>query len=191
MGDMIEAVEDEDSQRMLLVRAASGSPDAARSLLDLTAEKVYGFIFARVGGRQEVAEDLVQSTYLEGMRSAHSFRGDATLTTWLCAIARRQVARHFESERRRLRLERRLRLVAVELEKNSEPSVVAGSDAMIAALSRMMPLHRQILVLKYLDGLSVEQIAGELGRSKIQIQSLLQRARSGLKRELEKEEPRA
>ena len=175
------------SDRDLLLRAASGEPAAARELLDLTGQTVYGFIFARVGGGQEVAEDLTQATYLEAMRSAQGYRGEASLETWLCAIARRQVAGHYESERRRARLQRRLRLVAVEAEPAEDPSEegFADGEAMIAALGRLMPLHRQVLVLKYLDGLAVEAIAQELGRSRVQIQSLLQRARAGLKRELE------
>jgi len=42
-----------------------------------------------------------------------------------------------------------------------------------------------VLVLKYLDDLSVGEIATELGRSPVQVQSLLQRARDGLRRVLE------
>jgi len=173
--------------RDLLLRAASGDPVAARDLLDATGDIVYGFIFARVGGRVDVAQDLTQSTYLQGLRSAPSFRGESSIETWLCAIARHQVADHFDSERRRFRLERKLKLVAVpsDLEEDSTEEAFADGEAMIAALGRLMPLHRHVLVLKYLDGLSVEEIASELGRSPVQIQSLLQRARAGMKRELE------
>ncbi|MEX2554771.1 MAG: RNA polymerase sigma factor [Actinomycetota bacterium] len=176
-----------DPPRSILLQAASGEPTAARELLDATSSTVYGFIFARVGGVQETAEDLTQATYLEAMRSARTYRGDAAVETWLCAIARRQVAKHYKSERRRERLERKLRLVAEEPEPDEDTDDGSPVDAevMIAALGRLVPLHRQVLVLKYLDGRSVEQIAEELGRSKIQVQSLLQRARSGLKRELE------
>ena len=176
-----------DSGRDLLLGAASGDPLAARSLLDLTGSTVYGFIFARVGGRVEVAQDLTQTTYLQALRSAASFRGDSALETWLCGIARHHVADYFDSERRRFRLERKLRLVAVEDvgEEDAAEEAFADGEALIGALGRMAPLYRQVLVLKYLDGLSVEEIAGELGRNRIQIQSLLQRARGALKRELE------
>jgi DNA-directed RNA polymerase specialized sigma24 family protein len=46
-------------------------------------------------------------------------------------------------------------------------------------------LHRQVLVRKYLDDWSVADIAADLGRTAVQVQSLLQRARDGLRRELE------
>jgi RNA polymerase sigma factor (sigma-70 family) len=54
----------------------------------------------------------------------------------------------------------------------------------MVALGRLPVLHRQVLVLKYLDGRSVEEIAEELGRGRVQVQSLLQRARHGLRRQL-------
>lgn len=176
-----------DLHQDLLHRAATGESASARLLLEATGPVVYGFVFARVGGDREVAEDITQATYLEAIRSAGTFRGDSALETWLCAIARRQVARHYETERRRDRLERKLRLVAsdpVEGEDFDEHTTVDG-DTLISALGRLPATHRQVLVLKYLDGLSVERIALDLKRSKVQIQSLLQRARAGLKRELE------
>ena len=181
---MIEAVP--DPKRSLLLRAASGEPAAARELLDATSATVYGFIYARVGGIRDIAEDLTQATYLQAMRSASTYRGEAALETWLCSIARRQVAQHYEGERRRVRLERKLRLVADEQGPEEEPEEApVAPDVMIAALGRLMPLHRQVLVLKYLDCLSVDQICEVLERPRVQIQSLLQRARAGLRRELE------
>jgi DNA-directed RNA polymerase specialized sigma24 family protein len=44
-----------------------------------------------------------------------------------------------------------------------------------------------VLVLKYLDGLAVAEIADQVGRTRVQVQSLLQRARDGLRRELGEE----
>lgn len=189
--EMIEIAvvgEPELLRQELLRRAASGQPEAARELLDLTGETVYGFIYARVGGRREVAEDLTQATYLEALRSAATYRGEASIETWICTIARRQVAQHYASERRRALLDRRLRLVASDVDEGEDlhEELPVDGEAMIAALGRLSALHRQVLVLKYLDGFSVEQIADEIGRSRIQVQSLLQRARAGLKRELER-----
>src|SRR5205823_2137128 len=84
----------------LLAGAAEGRGDAVRTLLDEAGPVVYGFVFARVGGQADVAEDIVQDTFVEAMRSASGFRGEAALTTWLCTIARRRLARHYDRERR-------------------------------------------------------------------------------------------
>ncbi len=165
-----------------LAAAAAGDPDALDWLLDDVAPVVYGFVFARVGGDGGVAEDLLQETLLEVVRSATGFRGDAAVTTWACAIARRRLARHYERERRDEVARAQLRLVD---STRDDPDEVERRDEVTRALGRLPALHRQVLVLKYLDDLTVEQIAAETGRSRVQVQSLLQRARAGLRQELE------
>lgn len=167
----------------LLAAAAQGEPDAVRWLLDEVAPVVHGFLYARLGGDAAVAEDLLQETLLEAVRGAAGFRGDATASTWLCAIARRRLARHYEHERREEVGRARLRVVA-ETTVDAALEEAEQREEVARALGRLPALHRQVLVLKYLDGLAVEEIAAEVGRSRVQVQSLLQRAREGLRREL-------
>ncbi|HEV7888122.1 MAG TPA: sigma-70 family RNA polymerase sigma factor, partial [Acidimicrobiales bacterium] len=89
---------------------------------------------------------------------------------------------YYEAERRKEVVNSGLRLIdggpdeAVEVDRR---------DEVVRALGHLPPLHRQVLVLKYLDERSVEDIAAELGRSRVQVQSLLQRARTGLRKTLE------
>jgi len=165
----------------LLAAAAAGETTAARALLDDVGPVVYGFIYARVGGDEQAAEDLTQETFIEAVRSAHTFRGDAALRTWCCAIARRRIARFYEAERKQAVARAGLSVI----DGAPEPDPVARRDEIVRALGRLSVVHRQVLVMKYLDDMTVEQIAGELGRSPVQVQSLLQRARAGLRKELE------
>ena len=167
----------------LLAGVAGGDPVAVRQLLDEVAPIVYGFVFARVGGDEATAEDLLQETLFEGVRSAGGFRGDAALSTWLCAIARRRLARYYESERKAEAVRRGLHVVGEVSEEEALESL-DRRDEIVRALGRLSPLHRQVLVMKYLDGCSVGQIAEAVGRTSLQVQSLLQRARDGLRREL-------
>ncbi|HTV12720.1 MAG TPA: RNA polymerase sigma factor [Acidimicrobiales bacterium] len=184
---MIPRETDLATERELLLAAAAGVPEAVRWLLDEVAPVVYGFVFARVGGAQPVAEDLLQETLLEAVKSARSFRGDSVLTTWMCAIARRRLARYYESERRAEVARHSLRLVEEGNGGDEEASVaetVERQDEVVRALGKLPALQRQVLVLKYLEGMSVQDIAGQVNRSRVQVQSLLQRGRDGLRRQL-------
>jgi RNA polymerase sigma-70 factor, ECF subfamily len=163
-----------------LQAAAAGEPAAVRRLLDEAGPIVYGYVFARVGGNDEVAADIVQDTFVEAMRGADGFRGDAAASTWLCAIASRRLARHYEAERRQTEARRGLQAVPA-VDDSGEMDAVADRDAVVRALGRLAPDHRHVLVLKYLDGKPVADIADELGRTRVQIQSLLQRARDALR----------
>ena len=162
--------------------AAEGRPDAVRWLLDEVAPVVHGYVWARVGGDRSATEDLLQETLLEAVASAGSFRGEAAVSTWMCGIARHKVARYWERERRDEIAQSRLRAVATE-EDDREDELLRREEV-AAALGRLPVLHRQVLVLKYLDGLAVAEIAEQVGRNRVQVQSLLQRARDGLRREL-------
>ena len=163
--------------------AASGDAAAVRRLLDEAGPVVYGYVYARVGGDDAAAADIVQDTFVEAMRGAGGFRGDAAVTTWLCAIASRRLARHYEAERRQTEARRGLQLVPAPGEDAVDE--VAERDVVVRALGRLSPDHRQVLVLRYLDGLPVGDVAERLGRSRVQVQSMLQRARNALRAELE------
>ncbi len=168
----------------LLAAVARSEPAAVHRLLDEVAPIVYGYLFARVGGDEPAAEDLLQETLLESVRSAASFRGEASLSTWMCTIARRRLARYYEAERRAEAARAGLRL-AEPLEPVDGSDEIDRRDEVVRALGRISAIHRQVLVLKYLDGMPVDEIATSLGRSRVQVQSLLQRARDRLRHELE------
>ena len=74
------------SEAQLLIAAAAGEHEALRWLLDEVAPVVYGFLFARVGGDEASAEDLLQETLLEAVRGAAAFRGESAVSTWLCQL---------------------------------------------------------------------------------------------------------
>lgn len=176
-----------DDQELLL-GAVGGDAAAVRRVLDEAGPVVFGYVLARVGGDRAAADDIVQDTFVEAMRSAHTFRGESALATWLCAIARRRVARHFEAERRQSQARAELEPVASGGPAGAGADLVLevdDQDELVRALGRLPVLHRQVLVLKYLDGLAVSEIAADLGRTAVQVQSLLQRARDGLRRQLQ------
>ena len=62
--------------------------------------------------------------------------------------------------------------------------LVERQDEVVRALGRLPALQRQVLVMKYLEDMPVQDIAAVVKRSRVQVQSLLQRGRDGLRREL-------
>lgn len=179
----LEDAPDRGDEVRLLGEAARGSAKAVRRILDEAGPILYGFVLGRVGGHEATAEDLVQETLTEAIRSAHTFRGDAALSTWLCAIARRRLARHYEKERKAEVTRAGLTLVR-DVPDTAEEDF-DRADTVLRALGQLSAAHRQVLVMKYLDERSVAEIADEMGRTSVQIQSLLQRARDSLRQQLE------
>ena len=152
-----------------------------RWLLEDVAPIAYGFIYSRVAGRSETADDLIQDVLFDGLRSSPSFRGEGSAVAWIMTIARRRLARHWDAERKAEQLETEL---AGE-RPAPDPESTDERDAILRALSTLPATQQQVLVLKYLDDRPVKEIAAELERSEVQIQSLLQRARANLRNALE------
>ena len=173
------------TESALLSGAAGGDPDAVRALIDSIGPVVYGFVFARVGGDEPAAQDLLQETLIEALRSAPTFRGDASLRTWVCAIARRRLARHYEAERRQAVAESGLALLGgiggfAGLRRRARRGRAARRDRPgPRPPARRPPPGPGDEVPRRAARVA---IADEMGRSPVQVQSLLQRARDGLRR---------
>jgi RNA polymerase sigma-70 factor, ECF subfamily len=176
----------------LLRRAGQGDQTAFRELLDRHARYLYGIAHSLTRNPAD-AEDLVQETWIGAIRS--TFRGDASVRTWLVSILVRQAAALRRSKRRskwRLVLPwfsgRDVESDALPGDEPAASSSIPGSEARMD-LSRMLetlsPEHREVIVLRELQGLSYEEIATELSLPRGTVESRLHRAREQLRTRFE------
>lgn len=68
--------------------------------VDLYGDVLFGYAALRVPSR-DIAEDLVQETFLAALRTRDTFAGDSSEQTWLVSILRRKIADHFRDSVRR------------------------------------------------------------------------------------------
>jgi RNA polymerase sigma-70 factor (ECF subfamily) len=152
-------------------------PVAFRHWYDLVLPRVYRYLLARAGD-EWLAEELTQQTFVEAIRNRRSFDGRSDVVTWLCAIGRHKLVDHYRRSGREATRQERLRVVG-------DPPDHARSfderDAIRRALDQMPDDQRLALILRYLDQMSVRDVAGELGRSEKATESLLSRARESFR----------
>ncbi|MEA2677936.1 MAG: polymerase sigma-70 factor, subfamily [Chloroflexota bacterium] len=160
--------------------ATFADPDAFRVWYEDAVVRVYRYLFPRCGGDAGLTEEITQQTFISAIENRSSFAGRSDSVTWLCAIARNKLADHY---RRMDRIDRRhLRLVVREIDVESDrTSVIEDRDMLMSALRKMPAMQRAVLVLCYLDDLSVAEAAGILERSESATESLLTRARARLR----------
>jgi RNA polymerase sigma-70 factor, ECF subfamily len=159
-----------------------GEAEALATFCATYLDAVYGFIYYRVGGDRQAAEDIAQETFLAAFEALERYDGRAAMLTWLCGIARHKVVDHY---RRRQRLER-ARLALERLpEFATEPTERLERDELrqrVLATLHGLPAHyQQVLTLKYIDHLSGRQLADHLGLSEEAAESLLARARAAFR----------
>ncbi|MCX7424757.1 MAG: sigma-70 family RNA polymerase sigma factor [Planctomycetia bacterium] len=151
--------------------------------------EIFGFIFHLVGGDRSLAEDLSQNTWLASLGHIDQFdpaRG--TLRGWLFGIARRQVALYYRSRaaggprsHARGGDDDAPDVPDTSLVPDDVLEQIERADAVRAALSLLKEEHRDVLVWKYVEGLSVDQIASQAGATAKTIESRLTRARARMR----------
>jgi RNA polymerase sigma-70 factor (ECF subfamily) len=162
----------------LAARAAQGDPAAQAALIRETQTDVWR-LCAHLADRQ-VAEDLVQETYLRALPALARFEGRSSLRTWLLSIARRVCADHLRSRKRR-----GLVLIADDtdlaaLERDVPADEVGGTVAAQDVLDRLDPERREAFVLTQLIGLPYAEAAEVVGCPIGTIRSRVARARADL-----------
>jgi RNA polymerase sigma-70 factor (ECF subfamily) len=145
------------------------------ALYDDAVGDVYGYLLARCRNRT-VAEDLTSETFMGAVDTIGRGRVERVTTAWLIGIARHKLVDHWRAVERE---QRRLTAVADEpTDADDDPwdtrlDVLAARDV----LERLGAHHRAALTLRYLDGLSVPEVADVLDRTVHATEALLVRAR--------------
>jgi RNA polymerase sigma-70 factor (ECF subfamily) len=110
----VEGLPSEMSDEALLAACALGDSAALGALYDRLAPHLWRFLSRMTGQRVAELEDLVQATFVAVHRSAPSYRGTASVRTWVFAIASNVTRRHLRDEvRRRSAFERLAKLPPV------------------------------------------------------------------------------
>jgi RNA polymerase sigma-70 factor (ECF subfamily) len=158
--------------------ARSPAADGLLELYPAALPQVYGFLLARCHDAS-TAEDLTAETFMAAVRAVRESGVEDVSVGWLIVVARRRLVDHW----RRLERERRsLHLVQGYAEDAVDPwDEVVDVEVARGALERLRPNYRAVLTLRYLDGLSVPEVADAIGRSVHATEGLLQRARAALR----------
>jgi len=185
------------SDAELIAAMLAGDERAFRAFFDTYFPRIYRFALLRLGGDEDVAKEVVQSTLIKAMRSLGGYRQEAALFSWLCQICRRQIVDHVRARERQARhivlldgsAAARGMLELVEAPAADEPQQVydaAEARRLVQSVLAALPgRYGEVLEWKYIDGRSVEEIGEFLGIGQTAAQSMLARARTAFREALE------
>ena len=171
-----------EDEPALMRRAGNGDATACRILVDRHLRSIVGFAYRFLGDFAE-AEDVAQETFLRLWRHAHRWEDRARLTTWLHRVARNLC----------IDLVRRKRPEGVEdIAEHPDPAddqaAVLQRDTaarlVLAALATLPERQRAAVALTHYQGLSNIESAETMDVSVEALESLLSRARRGLRNRL-------
>jgi RNA polymerase sigma-70 factor, ECF subfamily len=172
-----------------------GRTDAWRALYDAYARRIWQNVARQMSRDAADVADVVQETFLAAARSAMQYdpaRG--SLWMWLCGIARRHVALHYRGRQRRDRLHQTAEASAalggrtIRWLESTSPAPAESlaqcelADLVRAVLNDLPVDYEMLLVAKYFDAVSVEELAGQEDCSAEAVRSKLARARRAFRK---------
>lgn len=154
--------------------------------------RLYRFARVRLGGNEDAAEDVVQTTLIKALDKLRTYRGEAELFTWLCTFCRREIAAWFERTGRTAdvsladdRPETRAVLDAITVLSRDDPGTELDrrelSRLVQGVLDRLPARYGDALEWRYIEGLPVQDVAQRLGLGYKAAESLLARARQAFR----------
>jgi RNA polymerase sigma-70 factor (ECF subfamily) len=173
------------NHRDVIEACQRGDDEAFRVLFETHKDRVYS-IALRYAGDSAAAMDIAQDTFLKLLSSIRQFRGEASFESWLYRLV---VNSCLDYHRKRRRL---LPLLDEALDVFRAPSESALHDLLreeqeerVQQVVAQLPEEQRIVVvLRYTDGLSYEEIADVLGCRRGTVASRLNRAHKALERRL-------
>jgi RNA polymerase sigma-70 factor (TIGR02943 family) len=164
--------------------------------IDLYADYLFNFTISRVNDR-EMAQDLVQETFLAGLKSMKNFKGEASERTWLISILKRKIIDHYrkinsikgkaevritsnnDSETEGDWLEER---VADPFDKTAEDTMqnTELGEAILNCLSKLPEKQSEVFRMKTIEGIETEDICNELNITASNLWVIIHRARTAM-----------
>jgi RNA polymerase sigma-70 factor (ECF subfamily) len=182
-----------DDDRDLVRRMSAGEQRAFDEFFNAYFDRLYRFALVRLKNDAPAAEDAVQQTLCRAVEKIHRFRGEAALFTWLCQICRNVIVDAF-------RANNWVPTSAVPFEDTDEIRAALESMSALPAddpqnlflneqIKRLVQVvldylpkrYSDVLEWKYIQGLSVKEIAARLGVAPKAAESTLNRARSAFR----------
>jgi len=168
-----------------VIRACQeGDREAFRQLFEAYKDRVFSIACYSLGN-QAAADDVTQQIFVKLFTRIGQFRGDSEFTTWLYRLVINSCLDERRKQKRFLPVEEFPMSKAIykkSPETGYERREIAGSVR--EAIGGLKPKMRLPIILKYIEGLSYEEIAGVLGCSKGTVASRLNRAHKALAKRL-------
>lgn len=177
------AVRDPAEERDLVERAKE-DPEAFGQLYDLYFDRIYSYVYRKVGDRT-LAEDLTSDTFYKALTHIKQYRYTGQpFAAWLFRIAGNTVTDHFRSRRPTQSLDTGLPL-ASDVEAPEEAALRTDERAQIRrVLEQLTPEQQDVVLLRFTGDLPLKDIAEIVGKTEGAVKALMFRALHSLKAKL-------
>lgn len=175
-----------DGEDKIIESAVRGEASAFGLLYDHYQPKIYRFVMIKVGLREE-AEDLTHQVFLSAWQNIKNYRHlGYPFSSWLYQIARNQVIDHYRAKRPTTTLSQmNPEDLGIVSESEAETEMKLTLSRVRAAILTLKPDYQDILIMRFVEELSIKEVAAAIGKSEGAVKLLQHRAVKQLKSALD------
>ncbi|MBZ9959855.1 MULTISPECIES: RNA polymerase sigma factor [unclassified Mesorhizobium] len=176
----------------LVARALARDSDAFRKIMKLNNQRLYRLARGMVRNDSE-AEDIVQEAYVRAFTNLGTYRGDASLSTWLSRIVINEALGRLRKGRRTVAMPENpeAQIIRFPLNPSDDPERTMAQRQILGLVERatdsLPDAYRAVFVARVIEGLSIEETADLLGVRPETVKTRLHRARALLRKALDDE----
>ena len=168
--------------RRLVERAVDGDFEAFGEIYSIYLDRIYRYVVYQVDDKM-IAEDLTEETFIKAWEAIGKYKWKGQpFSAWLYRIAHNQVIDYFRTTRRDLTLKEELPAEAAEPEQEAEEKL--RQQELIKAISYLPAQQKQVIILKFIEGLENPEIAQIMRKSQGAIRVMQMRALAALRQKL-------
>lgn len=144
--------------------------------------RIYRFLYFRVGGKKEVAEDLTQDVFLKALAAFESYDPAISETSWIITIARNHLINYLEKQKPNVNLEEIQETALDRVDMFDKISINHDEKRLLEAIKELPDDDALIVRMKYLEGWPYDEIAKKVGKNTGALRVQAHRALKNLKK---------
>lgn len=170
------------TDKKIVRRINAGSQEAFTELYQKYSDLLFAYLLRRLDNDRDVAIDIWQETWLVAVEKISDFKSDCTVFTWLCAIANNKISDYFRLKEKHRKFDTVMKLT-IDIDYD-EVDVVNEDvqETVIKVLADLSDEHRYLLMARYFENKSVDEISLQIGKSYKATESLLTRSRNAFRK---------
>lgn len=176
----MQSIKSSLQERIAFLKLRSGDSDAFAFFYDKYVKSIYRFVYIKVGNRQ-VAEDLTQDIFLKIWQHLVDKKNVRSFQAFIFRIARNTVVDHYRSAKQELPLDYMPESVEMVEEMLLSTDKNIDANILLKEITKLKPEYQEVLILRYIEDMSMDDIAQVMDKDKNNIRVTIHRALAKLK----------
>lgn len=180
-------LDDKEIIEQLVVKSQEGDTNAFEQLYDIFVDPLYRFIYFKTNPTE--VDDLLETIFLKVWQKINTYTQDKNnFSAWVFRIAHNTIIDHYRTHKSLFPLDERLQIADEKRDRNPQQKteLTFTQDIIKKALNELKEPYREVVMLKFIQELSNEEIAEITQRTHVSIRVIQHRGLSQLKKILKK-----